>query len=270
MVFQTSSFQCHFQAWWTGGGLMSGQIVALPRCWRIALMLDKRKTVFGGVFVECVCHWSFPLTFPSWAPTEQQHTMDCCFGQDDNHKFMDLFCECLHLFGQKTVTLQWKWAFPGTTSISCSTPFHCLLVLKPVETHSSDCDGKPWMWIQISFPISTFSLLSFCNCFFWLFNSSNSSQNHFQPTINTSFALCSDWFLLSVFSIHCVLLFTCPTIFCVVLLLHCHSSALSHVSLWAMLINSSTCSRMQQGAQWVKTLSCLMTLTFLMPAFPFH
>ena len=95
------------------------------------------------MFVVCHCQWSFPLESPSWAPTEHQHTMDCCFGQDGNHKFMDLFCECLHLFGQKTVTLQWKWTFPDTTSISCSTPFHCLLVLKPVETHSSDCDGKP-------------------------------------------------------------------------------------------------------------------------------
>ena len=33
-------------------------------------MLSKRKTVLGGVVVECGCHWSFSLASPSWAQTD--------------------------------------------------------------------------------------------------------------------------------------------------------------------------------------------------------
>ena len=114
-----------------------------------------------GVFVECGCHWSFPLNPPLWAPTEQQHTMDCCFGQDDNHKFMDLFCECLHLFEQELSHFNGNGLFLTPPQSLVPHPFTVSLSSSPLKHTAVIVMANPECESRFHFPFPLFHCFLF-------------------------------------------------------------------------------------------------------------
>ena len=109
-----------------------------------------------GVFVECGCQWSFPFTPPSWAPTEHQHTMDCCLGQDGNHKFMDLFCECLHLFWQELSHFNGNGLFLAPFQSLVPHPFTAFLSSSPLKHTAVIVMANPECESRFHFPFPLF------------------------------------------------------------------------------------------------------------------
>ena len=125
LVFQMPSFNVTFK---------HGELVMVccqVKLWHfqgvevITLMLGKRKTVICGVWLSLVVSIGISIM-------GHQQTISTPwtvgFGQDDNHKFRNLFCECLHLFGQELshfngngfflVPLQSLVPYPFTASLS--------------------------------------------------------------------------------------------------------------------------------------------------------
>ena len=110
---------------------------------------------------------------------------------------------------------------PFTVSLSSSPLKHTAVIVMA----NPECESR----FHFPFPLFhcfLFAIISFAFSTVPTLHKTTSNQ----PSTLLFHCVVTDFSFL-FFSLHCVLLFTCPTIFCVVLLFHCHSSALSHVSL---------------------------------------